>query len=234
MRLRYKKLILIFTLAIMLIGLGTFSMLAPSVDFSFGSVGEDTADTATGSALAGKSDQDIESEISLLMADYFDAKLRVDMKEMAECVSDVSHVDEKRLVTEAEYIEAYKNLDCTIKPGAEEGAYRVYVYYEVKVYDIDTLIPSLTALYVTVKKDGTFEIYLGTLDSEAQKRMEELDNSKEIKSMVDTVQKRLEEIVSSNEQVREFYQMLESSDEGSDNVNQDAGSTATPTAVPAQ
>ena len=34
MRLKYKKLIVIFSLAIMLIGLGTFSLIAPSVDFS--------------------------------------------------------------------------------------------------------------------------------------------------------------------------------------------------------
>jgi len=40
----------------------------------------------------------------------------VDMEALAECVSDVSHVDEKRLVTEAEYIEDYKSdnvVSCT-------------------------------------------------------------------------------------------------------------------------
>ena len=37
MRLKYKKLIIIFTVAIMFIGLGTFSVIAPSLDFSLGS-----------------------------------------------------------------------------------------------------------------------------------------------------------------------------------------------------
>ena len=41
MRLRYKKLIIIFTLAIMLIGMGTFSMIAPNVNFSFGKGSKD-------------------------------------------------------------------------------------------------------------------------------------------------------------------------------------------------
>ncbi len=50
MRLKYKKLIVIFSLAIMLIGLGTFSLIAPSVDFSFG--GGSAANSATGSAIA--------------------------------------------------------------------------------------------------------------------------------------------------------------------------------------
>ena len=34
MRFKYKKLILVFTVAIMFIGLGTFSLIAPSIDFS--------------------------------------------------------------------------------------------------------------------------------------------------------------------------------------------------------
>ena len=160
MRFKYKKLIIIFTLAIMFIGMGTFSMIAPNVEVSLGK-GKKTADTATGSALAAKSDSEIEEDINMLMKNYFDAKQQVDMKELSECVSDVSHIEEKRLVAEANYIEEYKNMECTIRnDGLKEGAYRVYVYYEAKVYDIDTLVPSLTALYITADRNGKFNINL--------------------------------------------------------------------------
>lgn len=236
MRLRYKKLIIIFTLAIMLIGMGTFSLIAPSANFSFVK-GEEGKAPSTG-ALSTMSDKEIEASITTLIKNYFDAKQRVDMTELAECVSDVSHVDEKSLVTEAEFIEEYKNIECTIlHEGLREGTYRVYVYYEAKIYDIDTLAPSLTALYVTSDEDGKFSIYLSVIKSEDQEAIEALDSSPEIQKMIDSVQKNLEEIVSKNADVRDFYQMLESSDseddeEHNENISQEGGNAASSSASP--
>ena len=222
MRLKYKKLIIIFTVAIMFIGLGTFSVIAPSLDFSIGSSGDEDSES-TGivkSTVSGMSEGEIKSNISLLVTNYLDAKQRVDMDGLSECVSDISHIDNKRLVAEAEYIEEYRNIECTIKNGPEDGAYRVYVYYDVKIYDIDTLVPSLTALYVKADGDNGFKIYLGAIDSKSQEALDKLDNSSEIKKIADSVQKRLEEIVSSNESVRDFYEMLESNDETNESVEE--------------
>lgn len=232
MRLRYKKWIIFFTLAIMLIGMGSFSLVAPNVNFAFGrNSGEDSS--LKGDLLSDKSEEDIKSEITTLVKDYFDAKQRVDMEALAECVSDISHVEEKRLVTEAEYIEEYKNIECTIlNDGLQDGAFRVYVYYEAKVYDIDTLVPSLTALYVTADKNAKFTIYLSVIDSDDQKAIDKLDNSDKVKKMITSVQKNLESIVSKNADVRDFYQMLENSgsdDDTEDNTNiHKEGTSATP------
>lgn len=227
MRLKYKKLIIMFSLAIMLIGLGTFSMIAPSVDFSFGS--GSAANTATGSAIAAMSDDEVESDITTLVKNYLDAKQKVSMDEMQECVSDITKVDEKRLITEAEYIEEYKNIECTIHDDdLSEGTFRVYVYYEAKIYDIDTLVPSLTALLVTGTPEGKFLINLSKINGSDQKAIDTLDNSDEIKKKIDSVQKKLEDIVSQNADVRDFYQMLESSSEDSseennENISNEAG-----------
>ncbi len=215
MRFKYKKLILIFTVAIMFIGLGTFSLIAPSIDFSSGKAdgAESNNDNSiTQSVVADMSESDIKSAISGLVLNYFDAKQRVDLEKLEGCVSDISRIDNKRLVAEAEYIEEYKNIECTIKKGYDSGTYRVYVYYDVKVYDIDTLVPSLTALFVKADENGSFKIYLGTIDGKAQETVDKLDNSDEMK--------RLEEIVSSNEDVRDFYEMLESSDETNESVEE--------------
>lgn len=218
MRLRYKKLIIIFTLAIMLIGMGTFSLIAPSVNFSIGKGNEDSL-SPVGGSLSTVSDKEISSDITTLVKNYFDAKQKVDMTALAECVSDVAHVEERRLVTEAEYIEAYRNIECTImNDGLRDGAYRVYVYYEAKIYGIDTLVPSLTALYVTSDKEGKYTIYLSVIKTEDQKAIEALDDSDSVKKMIDSVQKRLEDIVSKNADVRDFYQMLESSGDEEDST----------------
>lgn len=226
MRFRYKKLILVFTIAIMFIGLGTFSLISPSIDFPADSKadevtnGSGNGNAAVKNVVADMTDSEVKSAISVLVSAYFDAKQRVDLDKLAGYVSDIDRVDNKRLVAEAEYIEEYRNIECTVKKGYNVGTYRVYVYYDVKVYNIDTLVPSLTALFVKADGNGDFKIYLGTIDGKEQETVDKLDNSDEVKKIADSVQKKLEEIVSSNEDVRDFYEMLESSDEENESVEE--------------
>lgn len=232
MPLRYKKLVLLFSLGIMLIGFGTFSMVAPGFDFSFGGSGKESISAAATfgaiKPVEGKSQSDIQTEIEELMNRYFTAKQQVDMDTIGQCVSDIAYVEEKKLLAESEYVEAYKNIQCMVLDGAKEGAYRVYVYYEVKIYDIETLIPSLNALYVNLNKEGNLQVYLGTLDANEQKCIDTLDQCKEVQDLISTVKAKMEDVISSDTQVREFYEMLESvnnssaSVEENENIEQEA------------
>lgn len=224
MPLKYKKLVVLFSMGIMLIGLGTFSMLSPHFNWNFASGrGNKLSKPASFGAIStvdGKSKSEIQSEIEDLMNRYFTAKQQVDMTTIEQCVSDVGHVEEKKLLAESEYVEAYQDIQCLVLDGAKEGTYRVYVYYNVKIYDIETLVPSLTALYVNLNDSGLFQVYLGTLDAKEQNYIESLDQSKEVSELVDTVQKRLEDVVSSDSKVRDFYEMLESVESDSSEVEE--------------
>ena len=188
MPLKYKKLVVFFSLGILLIGLGTFAIISP--------------DCGAIQTLEGKSETDIRQELNSLVERYYSAKQQVDMNTIASCVSNVGHIDEKKLMTEAEYVEGYQDIHCKILDGADNSSYRVYVYYYVK-------IPSLNALYIKQMNDGSFKIYLDTLKSREQKYIDSLDQSKPVRELVTTVQKELRTVVSRDSEVRGFYQMLE-------------------------
>lgn len=232
MPLRYKKLAILFSLGIMLIGFGTFSMVAPGFEFSFGGKKEENISAAATfgaiKPVEGKTQSEIQTEIEELMKRYFTAKQQVDMDMIGQCVSDIAYVEEKKLLAESEYVESYENIQCMVLDGASEGAYRVYVYYDVKIYDIETLIPSLNVLYVNLNEEGNLQIYFGTLDANEQKCIDELDQCKEVQELISTVSKKMEEVISSDEQVREFYEMLESVNntssqtENNENIQQEA------------
>ena len=151
-------------------------------------------------------------------------------------MTDVDNIDERKLVAAAEYIEKYENISCTIKEGYETGSYRVYAYHEDKLYDIDTKIPSLTALYIKMQPDGRFMLHFGTLSGKEQKKIEKLDASKDVKVLQDSVNKKLEELQSTNQEVRDFCNMLnESSGDGPEstaNIDGEAGSANGATPVP--
>ena len=76
-------------------------------------------------------------------------------------------------------------------------------------FDIDTLIPSLNALYIKQDEQGNFKIYLDTLKSGEQKYIDKLDSSKQVQELVHSVQKQLETVISQDSEVRGFYEMLE-------------------------
>ena len=213
MPMKYKKFLFLFSFGIMLIGLGTFSIISPDFHFSFHKqTTRDVAKTVSFGAihsLGDKSEGDIRQELDALVQRYYTAKQQVDMDTIAGCVSNVGHIDEKKLMTEAEYVEEYRNINCKILDGATKGAYRIYVYYEVKIFDIDTLIPSLNALYIKQDDQGSFKIYLDTLKSGEQKYIDKLDNSKQVQDLVKSVQKQLETVISQDSEVRGFYEMLE-------------------------
>lgn len=218
MPLKYKKLVVLFSLGIMLIGLGTFSLISPDFHWSFASgssPNKKPSEASTFGAIQsvdGKTTADIQTELETLVNRYFTAKQQVDMDTIGQCVSDVTHVDEKKLLAESEYVEAYENIQCLVLDGYKKGSYLVYVYYEMKIYDIDTLMPSLNALYITMNENNSFQIYLGTLESEEQKYIDEQHQSKRVKDLIATVQNKLADVTSSDSKARDFYEMLESVD----------------------
>lgn len=213
MPMKYKKFIFLFTFGIMLIVLGTFSIIFPDFHFQINRSEEHPpvkiASFGAIHSLNGKSEGNIRQELDSLVQRYYTAKQQVDMDTIAGCVSNVGHIDEKKLMTEAEYVEDYRNISCKILDGATSGAYRVYVYYDVKIFDIDTLIPSLNALYIKQDDQGSFKIYLDTLKSSEQKYIDRLDSSKQVQELVTSVQNQLRTVISQDSEVRGFYEMLE-------------------------
>ena len=193
MPMKYKKFIFLFSLGMILIGFGTFFIISPDLHFSFHK----------------RSAQDASKVASFGAIHSLNGKSEVDMDTIAGCVSNVGHIDEKKLMTESEYVEEYRNINCKILDGATKGSYRVYVYYDVKIFDIDTLIPSLNALYIKQDEQGNFKIYLDTLKSGEQKYIDKLDSSKQVQELVHSVQKQLETVISQDSEVRGFYEMLE-------------------------
>ena len=58
----------------------------------------------------------------------------------------------------SEFIEQYDNIKCYTKPGIEENSYFVYVTYDVKIQNIDTKAPGLSAFYVYTSDNGSLMI----------------------------------------------------------------------------
>jgi hypothetical protein len=226
MKLKYKKIILLITMSTMLIGLCTFSLLAPITKSSANSGSkkavqtqnqnvavDTTAPSVTPSATSNPDvitlKQDAYPKINKLVEDYYNASVKCDMKALANLVTNIKHIDQDVLRAKYEFIEGFQNIQCYTVDGPVKGTYRVYVYSDLKIANIDTLAPGLIGLNVITAADGSLRINLGELDAANQAFIKKADSSDAVMKLNDTVTKKFNAALSQDKQLSDFYKKLE-------------------------
>ncbi len=113
-------------------------------------------------------------EIQELMSTYFTALQNADVETIYRLFgwTDTTGMEALRsqLQYNARYTEGYRNIVCYTEPGLEEGAYLVYISYDLKFKNSLTLAPGFLWNYVKTAEDGS--LYL--TDS-AELTQDELD-----------------------------------------------------------
>ena len=175
----------------------------------------------------GLLEKDKYPEINELIQDYYDTMFSFDLDGMETLVSDISRVDVNLMRAKLEYMERIENIICYTADGPSEGTYRVYVYYDLKIKGIDTLAPALSAFYVTLSSDGNYIIYLNELDADTQEFINKTDASEDVKMLSELVSKRFEDVVANDENMKNFYEMMEQSTSGQ-STSSDAAATEAP------
>ncbi len=195
MKMQYKKLVIIISVATLLLGFFILTLIPG---------GKSTNNASDAELLLNEN-----PEINNLIAEYFTAKKTVDMESFESIVSDVTQIDKTKFSAMAAYVEDYRNINCYVIENAEKNGYRVYAKYDMKLKNIDTLAPSLTAFYVTTTSDGKYIIYLSALDEVQESFIETADENERFKELVDEVQKSLDDAIAGDPTFRQLYQRMD-------------------------
>ncbi|MBQ2744515.1 MAG: hypothetical protein IJF37_02695 [Lachnospiraceae bacterium] len=90
-----------------------------------------------------------DSDIHSLIVGYIDAAyIKADMEAVALVVDDTTNINVEKYKSRQKYIELYENIECYKLESAIENAYIVFVTYEAKLYNIQTLAPSAETFIV--------------------------------------------------------------------------------------
>lgn len=170
-------------------------------------------------------------KINELIKNYLDASLTCDKDALGKVVIDVENVDMSELEAKKKLVEEYQNVECYTLDGEEAGEYLVYVYSELKFADVDTAAPGLMRLYVKTDEDGEVKIQIGSQTQEIKEWIAKADESEEVKKIINTVNYKLEEAISKDSALRDFYSKLNGGSDEVDNAGQDTANrvTVTPT-----
>ena len=165
-------------------------------------------------------------EINSLIQTYFQALSDCDIETVKKIMvlgdSDSFDKKEENMKSEGQYIESYENIDCYTKNGLEDNTYVVYVAYDVKFLQMDTLAPGLARLYVVEDSDGKYCIYAPYSD-EVQAYMDEVDKSEDVVLLAREIDDKMTEALASDEKLREFMTILNQGVSGETAASQDSG-----------
>lgn len=196
MKLKYKKMIIIITVAALLLSFFILTLIP---------TGGSNGNPAQDAELSVNQNENINK----LITDYFTAKKTVNMDAMSSLVSDVNQIDREKLTAMAAYVEDYQNLNCYVIKSEDSDAYRVYVKYDIKLKNIDTLGPGLSAFYVTGTSDGGYAIYLSALDQNQEEFITAADKNQQIIDLKEEVADNLQKAIDQDASFKQFYEKME-------------------------
>ncbi|WP_455715128.1 hypothetical protein [Anaerosporobacter sp.] len=239
MKLKYKKMILIISMSAMGIGMVTLSLSKPK-DKSDGKKADtvmvtaegtqdkstDVEDTAAKIELVGQPGDgvlrmDIYPAINELVKKYMSAKGSCDYDTLRTLVNDSSVIDEDDLRAKSEYIEDYRNIVCYTLNGPTEDSFIVYVYEDLKILNVNTLAPGMTRLYIKLDESGSPYVYLGAIDDETQNFIKEASNNQSVIDVIDSVNKKLDEAITKDEDLKKFIEERSSAAASEDSKSSD-------------
>lgn len=223
MKLKYKKMILIISMSAMGIGMVTLSLSKPRdkkegnepAVAALADAGTDeeaiAADETKKVELVGKPGDgelrmDVYPAINELVKKYMSAKVACDYETIRTLVNDSSVIDEDDLRAKSEYIEDYRNIVCYTLNGLTEDSFIVYVYEDLKILNVNTLAPGMTRLYIKLDESGDPYIYLGAIDDETQKFIQETSTHQAVIDIINTVNTKLDEAVTKDEDLKKFVE----------------------------
>lgn len=218
MKFKYKKMVVLITMGTMLIGCVIFS----TVNTGRGKAGTEKAAVTQSSEIASPLptqtpavstaviQKDLEPKVTEVVKEYLTASVACDMSALEGTVNDLSLISEDELKIKYEHVEGVQNVECYMVPGPNGDGYLVYAYRELKLKDIDTLAPGLSRVYVKAGDNGEYRVFFGA-DTGLEDFINATDQSKEVTELVAKVNTKMEEALSSDQDLKDFVDKITTS-----------------------
>ena len=172
-----------------------------------------------GSSTAAASSDLVKDDAAVLtlVKDYYTAAAAKDVGTLSQIVSPWNE-DVQKIILQNDVIESYNNLSTYSKKGLDNGSYVVYTYFEGKVANIDTLVPSLSRLYLITNTNGKLVV---SADSDSDTQIADYINTvsadADVQALISDVNRQYQAALDSDAALKEYVNTLDTgSSSGSD------------------
>ncbi len=174
-----------------------------------------------------KLEQNAYEDINSFFTEYYQAVAEGDTDKMAEMGNTLDEEDKAKLQVKAGYTEDYENMSCYTKPGPEDNSYIVFVYYEIKYKNIDSLAPGLSTFYLCENSDGSYYLKdIGSLPQNMKDYITEIANQSDVQNLLAEVDKLYATNTESDPTLAAFMDSLQTKSESAAAKVRESGGTA--------
>ncbi len=150
------------------------------------------------------------AEIDTLVETYYEAKICCDVETLKSISSEPSNViSKKQLLQLVEGIDEYENIKCYVKKSYEEGAYIIFVYYDIKFIGLNTLAPSLSKLYIVTDSTGALKIYDGEMSGELKEYLVARSEDEDVLVLRDHTNQLATKAKEKDKDLKAFWEILD-------------------------
>ena len=150
------------------------------------------------------------AELEEIVKVYYEAKVNCDIDTLKTISSDQDRViSKKKLLQLVEGIDDYQNIICYVKKSYEEGAYIIFVYYDIKFIGLKTLAPSLSKLYVVTDDAGDLKLYDGELTDELRAYIKARSEDEDVIKLREYTDQLAEEAKEMDKDLKAFWELLD-------------------------
>jgi hypothetical protein len=155
-------------------------------------------------------EEGLPTELVELTKTYYDAKSNCDIDTLKSISSNPENVFSKdQLLRLVEGIDEYKNIKCYAKKSYEEGAYIVFVYYDIKFIGLKTLAPSLSKLYFITDEEGKLKNFDGEMTEELQAYVAARSEDEDVLALRAHTDQLAEEAKEADKELKAFWEILD-------------------------
>ena len=226
---------LVLVLAIAVLGIRAISNIANGSGSPSGDTEaiETESDTAATSDVIVETETDNTSQTSILtrndarvltvMTSYYAARTNGDTETLRKLDPSMDEQEEASMTSS--YVESYSDISTYSKPGLTAGSYLVYVCYNGKLKNIETLVPSLIECYLMTDEEGNLYIADTDGDEKIKAFCAENSQSEEVQNLVSSVQSDLEAAENADPALTEFMAQYGNSPSSGDSDADESGET---------
>lgn len=218
MRFKYKRIIILSSMIMMIVGMLLLSVRKPDKVV--------TSDKDIEERIAHAMDCELEVDkypkVNGLIKNYLNAEVNCDIDTLKMYVNDIEKYSLADLQKKFSCVEYFENIKCYTIDGLRENSYVVFVYREYKMQGIESLIPSVVQLYVCENESGELVVYSGNVDYEVSEYIKNTENNKYVLELVDMVNNKLEQLKKKDNSVKDFLDKLSNAaDDASSDENEE-------------
>jgi len=150
-----------------------------------------------------------------MMKKYFAARASADADTMNEIygISGLSFTEleheKTRLRSNSKYVQDFENVTTYVRDGVTSDSWLVYALADIKFHSVKTVAPMIMWCYVEKDSDGNYHIINDAdLSEEVLQFVDRSNHSEEVRKLAPSVNVKLKEALSSDEDLNSVYGVL--------------------------